>query len=68
MPGLDQCIPVDTVIEFESSLNELDVENYIYVYDDVDHAFANPSGERYAHEESMDAWTQTVSFLESTLK
>ena len=66
--GLDQGIPVDTVIEFESSLNELGVENYIYVYDDVDHAFANPSGDRYAPEESMDAWAQTISFLESTLK
>ena len=65
---LDRGIPVDTVIEFESSLNELDVENHIYVYDDVDHAFANPSGDRYAPEESMDAWAQTISFLESTLK
>ena len=66
--GLDRGIPVDTVIEFESSLNELGVENHIHVYDDVDHAFANPSGDRYAPEESMDAWAQTISFLESALK
>ncbi|MDH3765267.1 MAG: dienelactone hydrolase family protein [Nitrosopumilus sp.] len=65
---LDKGIPVNTVIEFESSLNELDVENYIHVYDNVDHAFANPSGDRYAPEESGDAWAQTISFLESTLK
>jgi len=66
--GLDRGIPVDTVIEFESSLNKLDVENHIRIYDNVDHAFANPSGDRYAPEESSDAWAQTVSFLESTLK
>jgi carboxymethylenebutenolidase len=66
--GLDKGIPVDTVTEFESSLNELDIENHIYVYPDVDHAFANPSGERYAPEASKDAWIQTISFLESNLQ
>lgn len=66
--GLDKGIPVDTVTEFESSLNELNIENSIYVYDDVDHAFANPSGERYAPDESKDAWNQTISFFDSNLK
>jgi carboxymethylenebutenolidase len=66
--GLDKGIPVDTVTEFESSLNELNIENSIYVYDNVDHAFANPSGERYAPDESKDAWNQTISFFDSNLK
>lgn len=66
--GLDKGIPVDTVTKFESSLNELNIENSIYVYDNVDHAFANPSGERYAPDESKDAWNQTISFLNSNLK
>ena len=44
------------------------METHIHVYDNVDHAFANSSGDRYAPEESSDAWAQTVSFLESTLK
>jgi len=66
--GLDRGISVDTVSEFESSLNELGIENHIYIYPDVDHAFANPSGERYAPEESKDAWTQTISFLDSNLQ
>ena len=65
---LDKGIPVETVSEFESALNELNVENQIFIYDDVDHAFANPSGERFASEESKDAWDHTISFLESTLK
>lgn len=65
---LDKGIPVSTVNEFESALNEASVENQIYIYDGVDHAFANPSGERYAPEESKDAWGKTISFLESNLK
>lgn len=65
---LDQGISVETVTEFESALNELNVENQIFIYDDVDHAFANPSGERFASEESKDAWIHTISFLESALK
>jgi carboxymethylenebutenolidase len=65
---LDKGISVNTVNEFESALNQVDVENQIYIYDGVDHAFANPSGERYAPEESKTAWAQTILFFESTLK
>ena len=65
---LDKGIPVETVMEFESALNKLDIDNQIHIYPGVDHAFANPSGERYAPEESKDAWAQTLSFLESNLK
>jgi len=65
---LDKGIPVETVNEFESALNEVNVDNQIYIYDGVDHAFANPSGEMYAPEESKDAWDQTIFFLESNLK
>jgi len=65
---LDKGIPVATVNEFESALNEVGVDNQIHIYDGVDHAFANPSGERYAPEESKDAWNQTISFLELNLK
>lgn len=65
--GLDQGIPVESVLNFESSLNELNVQNEIYIYEEVDHAFANPSGERYAPEESKDAWEVTLKFLETNL-
>ena len=30
--------------------------------------FANPSGQRYAPEETKDAWEKTILFLDSTLK
>jgi len=65
---LDKGISVETVAEFESALNTLNVENQIFIYDGVDHAFANPSGERFASQESKDAWTNTIFFLESNLK
>ena len=64
----DKGITVDAVNAFESSLNELEIQNDIIIYVEVDHAFANPSGDRYAPEESKDAWNKTLEFLESNLK
>jgi carboxymethylenebutenolidase len=65
--GLDQGIPVDSVKQFESSLNDLGIENQIHIYPDVNHAFANPSGDRYAHKEAQDAWQKTIEFLNTHL-
>ncbi|MCV0391837.1 MAG: dienelactone hydrolase family protein [Nitrosopumilus sp.] len=65
---LDQGITVDTVNKFEKTLNDLEIPNEIKIYSGVNHAFANPSGDRYAPEESKDAWTKTISFLDSALK
>ena len=64
----DQAIPVETVRTFEASLNELGIENEIYIYPGVGHAFANPSGMNYAPEETKDAWAKTVLFLNTHLK
>lgn len=64
---LDQGIPVSSVKEFESSLNELGIENEIHIYSNVDHAFANPSGARFAPQETQDAWQKTLSFFEKNL-
>lgn len=63
----DQGIPVAMVNDFENSLNSLGVENEIYIYEGVGHAFANPSGANYAPEPTMDAWEKTLSFLERHL-
>ena len=65
---LDQGIPVQSVKDFESTLNELEIPNEIHIYPQVDHAFANPTGERYAPQEAEDAWEKTLDFLEVTLK
>lgn len=64
----DQAIPVPMVRAFERSLDTLGVENEIYIYPGVGHAFANPSGANYAPAETMDAWAKTLSFLNRNLK
>jgi carboxymethylenebutenolidase len=64
----DQAIPVDTVRTFEKSLNTLGIENEIYIYPGVGHAFANPSNPNHAPEETADAWQKTVAFLDKHLK
>jgi len=64
----DSSIPVSSVNTFDDTLDELNVENEIYIYDGVGHAFANPSGMNYAKEETQDAWDKTLDFLERHLK
>jgi len=64
----DQAIPVETVHEFEASLNTLGVRNEIHIYPGVGHAFANPSGMNYAPEATRDAWEKTLAFLDTSLK
>jgi len=65
---LDRGITVDDVNEFESALNQLGISNEIHIYPGVDHAFANPSGERYAPDASKDAWAKTLKFFDTNLK
>jgi carboxymethylenebutenolidase len=64
----DQAIPTTTVKAFEDSLNTLGVENEIYLYPGVGHAFANPSNPNHAPAETADAWTKSVAFLNKHLK
>jgi carboxymethylenebutenolidase len=64
----DGSIPVEQVRAFEAALNENNVENEIYIYEGVGHAFANPTGANYAPEETKDAWEKTVAFFNKHLK
>lgn len=66
--GEDRGIPPAMVNEFRDMLNELGIENSITIYPGVGHAFANPSGQSYAPNETMDAWKKTLAFLEKNLK
>ena len=59
----DQSIPVATVDEFKAALDANNITNEVYVYDGVGHAFANPSGDNYAPDETKDAWGKTLDFL-----
>ena len=60
----DNSIPVDSVRAFGRGLNETGVTNEIYIYPGVGHAFANPSGDNYAPQETADAWQKTLTFLD----
>ncbi len=64
----DEGIPPEEVNAFEKTLNDVGIENDIHIYEDADHAFANPSGTRYNEEAAEDAWGKTLQFLEESLK
>jgi carboxymethylenebutenolidase len=63
----DSSIPVETVEEFESMLQQRDAETEVIVYEDAGHAFANPSGQNYVPEAAEAAWQETTEFLEKHL-
>lgn len=63
----DEGIPVAQVRAFEEALGDLGKDAEVYVYEGADHAFANPSGERYDAEAAEDAWARTLAFLDEHL-
>ena len=65
--GLDQNPSVAQVKEFQASLESLNKPVEIHIYEDADHAFANPSGTRYNADAATDAWEKTVTFLNKNL-
>jgi carboxymethylenebutenolidase len=64
----DQSIPQDQIDEFKQTLNDLDKNVTIHVYEGANHAFANPSGTRYNAEAAEDAWNKTTDFFDQYLK
>lgn len=63
----DQGIPVEQVKQFEAALQTAQKNATIHIYDGVDHAFANPSGDRYNEEAADDAWIKVLAFLDTHL-
>ena len=63
----DSSIPLETVEEFESRLQQRNAETEIIVYEDAGHAFANPSGQNYVPEAAEAAWLETTEFLNKYL-
>ena len=61
-------MPVEKVNLFGTNLKELNIQNEIKIYDGVGHAFANPTGQNFAPNETKDAWTKTLEFLNKNLK
>ncbi|MFL6289503.1 MAG: dienelactone hydrolase family protein [Thermoanaerobaculia bacterium] len=66
--GKDKSMPVATVREFEAAMKELGKPVEVHVYDDADHAFANPSGGNYNEAAAKDSWERTRAFLARHLK
>ena len=66
--GKDQGIPVSSVREFEKAMKELNKPVEIHIYEDANHAFANPSGQAYNAKAAQYAWQRTVAFLARYLK
>ncbi len=66
--ALDQGIPIATVREFQSVLDSLGKEATVHIYEDANHAFANPSGTRYNERAAQDAWGKTLNFLARFLR
>jgi carboxymethylenebutenolidase len=66
--ALDQNPSVSQVKQFQQSLESLNKSVEIHIYENADHAFANPSGTRYNRTAAEDAWQKTLAFLATTLK
>ncbi len=64
---LDESIPAADVRRFRTELREMGKDADIYIYPDVGHAFANPSGGNYDAQAAEHAWDRTLEFLERHL-
>jgi carboxymethylenebutenolidase len=61
--GNDPIVPRNTIDLFQSNLRELGKDANIFVYEDSQHAFANPSGLAYDEAAAEDAWNKTLEFF-----
>ena len=66
--GKDQGIPVDGVRQMEHELVKLGKNATIVIYPEADHAFANPTGNRYLAGPAEDAWGKTIAFFAQHLR
>ncbi|WP_299332474.1 dienelactone hydrolase family protein [Haloplanus sp.] len=64
----DEVVGIENVREFDRTLDDLGVEHDVYVYEGASHAFANPSGESFRPNATRDAWTETLRFLDETMR
>lgn len=58
----DQWITKSLVSEFTSAMTQVGKTPEVYWYE-ADHAFANPTGNRYDAEDAAQAWARTTAFL-----
>ena len=65
---LDKNPPPEKARQFEAALKSLNKSAEIYIYENANHAFANPSSTRYNAEAAEDAWEKTTAFLQKHLQ
>ena len=65
--GNDPIVSRESVEAFRKGLTDLGKRANIYVYEDAEHAFANPSGTQYNEVAAEDAWDKTIEFLARSL-
>jgi carboxymethylenebutenolidase len=63
----DTWITPEKVKAFEAAMKKAGKSLEVHTYD-ANHAFANPSGQRYNSQAAKDAWKVTVAFLDRNLK
>ncbi|WP_141589634.1 MULTISPECIES: dienelactone hydrolase family protein [unclassified Myxococcus] len=63
----DPSIPLETVQAFRQALDDAGVRHYILEFE-AEHAFANPSSERYDAQAAAGAWQQVAAFLDQHLR
>ena len=63
----DRGITVESVNGFEQALENLGKDYEIEIYANAQHAFANPTGNRYNAEVAEIAWVRTLEFLDRYL-
>ena len=64
----DQSIPLENIVRFQRSLQELGKEPEIHIYENAGHAFANPTNSSiFRKGKAIDAWKKTLDFFERNL-
>ena len=64
----DQGIPVDLIQAWDTKLDEFGKEHEIIIYPDAPHAFFNNERPSFRANESADAWTHTLEWLNKHLQ
>ncbi len=66
--GKDTGIPLDSVRAMEAAIKKSGRAVTINVYENANHAFANPTGQAYDKAAAEDAFAKTVGFFKTNLK
>lgn len=64
----DQGIPVDLIQAWDAKLDEFGKEHEIIIYPDAPHAFFNNERPSFRANDSADAWTRTLEWLNKHLQ